>query len=51
MAYSFSTDTWVNFKLIGGLGLMLAFTIGQGIYISRHLKDDDKGAASTGPAP
>ena len=24
VAYSFSTDTWVNFKLFGGIGLMLA---------------------------
>lgn len=37
VAYNFSTGTWVNFKLFGGIGLMLAFTLGQGVYISRHL--------------
>lgn len=37
VAYNFSTDTWVNFKLFGSLGLMLVFTVGQGVYISRHL--------------
>jgi len=38
VAYSFSTDTWVNFKLFGGLGLMLLFTLAQGVYLSRHMK-------------
>ena len=49
VAYSFSTDAWVNFKLFGGIGLMLVFTVAQGIYIGRHVKpDDDAAAASTG---
>jgi intracellular septation protein len=37
IAFNFSTDTWVNFKLFGGMGLMLAFTVAQGVYISRHI--------------
>jgi len=45
VAYSFNTDTWVNFKLFGGIGLMLVFTIGQGVYISRHMKPEDEAAA------
>ncbi len=40
VAYSFSTSTWVNFKLFGGIGLMLAFTIAQGLVLSRYLKQD-----------
>ena len=40
VAYSFSTSTWVNFKLFGGLGLMLVFTVAQGLYLSQYLKDD-----------
>jgi intracellular septation protein len=40
VAYSYSTDTWVNFKLFGGIGLMLLFTLGQGLYLSRHLKPE-----------
>jgi intracellular septation protein len=36
--YHFSTDTWVNFKLFGTLGLTLLFVVLQGIYISRHIK-------------
>jgi intracellular septation protein len=38
VAYSFSTAAWVNFKLFGGLGLMLLFTLAQGLYLSRHIK-------------
>jgi len=40
VAYSFSTDTWVNFKLFGGIGLMLLFTLAQGLVLSRYLKDE-----------
>jgi len=43
VAYHFSTDTWVNFKLFGGIGLMLLFTVAQGLYLSRYL--DDKAEA------
>ncbi len=41
VAFNFSTDTWVNFKLFGGIGLMLLFTLGQGLYISKHLPEED----------
>jgi intracellular septation protein len=40
VAYTFSTDTWVNFKLFGSIGLMLAFTVSQGLYLSRYLPDE-----------
>ena len=40
VAYSFSTSTWVNFKLFGGIGLMLLFTLAQGLFLARYLKDD-----------
>jgi len=40
VAYTFSTDTWVNFKLFGSIGLMLVFTVAQGFYLSRHLPDE-----------
>ena len=39
VAYSFSTDLWVNFKLFGGMGLMLLFVIGQAFYLSRHIQE------------
>ena len=40
VAYSFSTDTWVNFKLFGSVGLMLVFTVAQGLYLSRYLPEE-----------
>jgi len=48
VAYSFSTDAWVNFKLFGGIGLMLLFTVAQGFYISRHVEPD---STEAGDAP
>lgn len=41
VAYSFPTAVWVNFKLFGGLGLMLLFMVAQGLYLSRHIKDEE----------
>lgn len=37
VAYTFSEQQWVNYKLFGTLGFMLAFALGQGIYLSKHL--------------
>lgn len=39
VAYYFSTEDWVNFKLWGYL-FPLAFLLAQGIYIAKHLKSD-----------
>ncbi len=41
MAFTFDTDTWVNFKLFGGLGLMVVFVIGQALYLGRYMKTDE----------
>ncbi len=39
VAYTFSTDAWVNFKLFGGIGLMLLFVLGQALFLSRYLEE------------
>ena len=39
VAYNFSTDIWVNFKLFGGMGLLLVFVLVQGFFLSRHMED------------
>jgi len=39
VAYSFSTDTWVNFKLFGGIGLMLVFVVLQGLMLARYVEE------------
>ena len=44
VAYSFSTEAWANFKVFGGTGLMIAFMLGQGIYMTRHLPQDEDAA-------
>lgn len=39
VVYNFDTDTWVNFKLFGILGLTFAFALAQGFYIARHAEE------------
>ncbi|MBT9458284.1 MAG: septation protein A [Burkholderiaceae bacterium] len=39
VAYNFSTSTWASFKVFGSTGLILLFTIAQGLYLSPHLKE------------
>jgi intracellular septation protein len=41
VAYSFSESTWVNFKLFGGLGLMLLFVLAQGLFLARHAQGEE----------
>jgi intracellular septation protein len=38
VAFSFSEETWVNFKLFGLLGLTFIFIIAQSIYLSKHIE-------------
>lgn len=40
VAFNFSTDTWVTFKLFGGMGLMVVFIVGQGVVLSRYLPEE-----------
>lgn len=37
IAYNYSTDIWVNFKLFGGVGLTLLFVLGQALYLTKHV--------------
>jgi intracellular septation protein len=39
VAYNFSTDLWVNFKLFGGMGLMLAFVVVQSLFLAKYAED------------
>jgi intracellular septation protein len=40
VAFNFSTNAWVNFKLFGGMGLMLAFVVGQGLFLSKYIEGE-----------
>jgi intracellular septation protein len=42
VAYNFSTDQWVNFKLFGGMGLMLLFVLAQAVVLARYVEDKDE---------
>ena len=41
VAFNYSTDTWVDFKLFGGMGLMLAFVIGQGLFLAKYVEQKE----------
>lgn len=36
VAFNFATETWVNFKLFGLMGLTLLFVFLQAVYLARH---------------
>lgn len=40
IAYNFSEEIWVNFKLFGSLGLTVLFVIGQALWFSRHIQEE-----------
>lgn len=37
VAFHYPTATWANFKVFGVTGLFVLFTLGQGLYMSRHI--------------
>ena len=49
VVYNYDTDTWVNFKLFGLLGLTILFVIAQSFYLMRHIQEDPatEGAETT----
>ncbi len=47
VAFNYDTDTWVNFKLFGLMGMTLVFIVIQGIYINRHMQEIDSEAEDT----
>ena len=40
IAFNFSTDTWVNFKLFGGMGLLIAFIVAQGLFLAKYMEPE-----------
>ncbi|MFA7243655.1 MAG: septation protein A [Sulfuricellaceae bacterium] len=41
VAFNFPTDTWVNFKLFGILGMMLVFVLLQGVMLSKYIEEKE----------
>jgi len=47
VAYNFSEETWVNFKLFGLMGLSLLFVVGQSFYLARYMTENETQAVKT----
>ena len=41
VVYNYDTDTWVNFKLFGLMGLTIVFIIGQSLYMAKYIESED----------
>ncbi|MCC7325373.1 MAG: septation protein A [Burkholderiales bacterium] len=42
VAFHYSTETWVNFKVWGGIGLFLVFALAQGLLLARHMSEPQR---------
>lgn len=45
VAYNYSEEDWVNFKLFGLMSLTIVFMIGQGLWLARHAEPVPEQAA------
>jgi len=41
VAFNFSQETWVDFKVFGATGLMLVFMIAQGFMLAKHIQQKE----------
>lgn len=41
VAFNFATETWVNFKLFGTMGLMLVFVVLQSLFLGKYVKESE----------
>lgn len=51
VAYSFDTDTWATFKLIGLIGLNIVAVVIATLYLNKHGKRIEEPAAPPAPPP
>ncbi|HEX4929056.1 MAG TPA: septation protein A [Burkholderiales bacterium] len=42
VAYHYSTDLWVNFKLFGGMGLMFLFVVAQSLLLAKYMEEEKR---------
>jgi len=40
VAFNFPTETWVNFKLFGGMGLLIVFAIAQSFWLAKYMPEE-----------
>jgi intracellular septation protein len=41
VAYNYTTDAWVNFKLFGGMGLMIVFVLLQALMLAKYVEQKE----------
>lgn len=41
VAFNYSTEAWVNFKLFGAMGLMFGFVIAQSLMLSKYIHEEE----------
>jgi intracellular septation protein len=41
VAFNYTTDQWVNFKLFGATGCLLVFIVGQSLWLAKYMKEDE----------
>ncbi|MBK7470106.1 MAG: septation protein A [Betaproteobacteria bacterium] len=51
VGFNYSLDTWANFKVWWSMGIILAFSLAQGVYMARHMPGDEHPAPATPPPP
>ncbi|MCX7257342.1 MAG: septation protein A, partial [Polaromonas sp.] len=51
VAFNFPTSTWVNFKLFGGMGLMLVFVLLQAVFLNKYIQADATPEPQIGTPP
>jgi intracellular septation protein len=39
VAFNFSREIWLSFKLFGSLGLMLVFVMAQSLFLSKYIEE------------
>jgi len=44
VVYNFDTNTWVNFKLYGLIGLTMIFVFAQGFYLVKYIDEEEQPA-------
>jgi intracellular septation protein len=42
VAFHYPTDTWVNFKVFGGIGLFVLFAVAQVLVLARYITEPQK---------
>jgi len=46
VAFHYSTDTWVNFKVFGSFALIMCFAVVQALWVSRHVPEEGPQASA-----